>query len=80
MKQVLEKALGLENWLAHPFQKIQKCLLLGKELTILSKSYVASDNYTVNSLVSDHPWGTAKWSLMGGGCLRERSTDFFQMK
>ena len=30
--------------------------------------------YTVNSLVSDHPWGTTKWSLTGGGRLRERST------
>ena len=29
---------------------------------------------TVNSLVSDHPWGTTKWSLTGGGRLRERST------
>ena len=28
---------------------------------------------TVNSLVSDHPLGTAKWSLMGGSRLRERS-------
>ena len=29
---------------------------------------------TVNSLVSDYPWGTTKWSLTGGGRLRERST------
>ena len=29
---------------------------------------------TVNSLVSDHPWCTTKWSLRGGGRLRERST------
>ena len=29
---------------------------------------------TVNSLVSDHPWGTTKWSLTRGGRLRERST------
>ena len=30
---------------------------------------------TVNSLVSDHPWCTTKWSLTGGGRLRERSTN-----
>ena len=34
----------------------------------------ASDEHTVNFLVSDHPWGTTKWSLTGGGRLRERST------
>ena len=28
----------------------------------------------VNSLVSDHPWGTTKWSLTGDGRLWERST------
>ena len=27
---------------------------------------------TVNSLVSDHPWFTAKWLLTGGGRLREQ--------
>ena len=27
---------------------------------------------TVNSLVSDHPWCTTKWSLTGGGRLREK--------
>ena len=26
---------------------------------------------TVNSLVSEHPWGTTKWSLTGGGRLSE---------
>ena len=29
---------------------------------------------TVNSLVSDHPSYKTKWSLMGGGRLREKST------
>ena len=32
-----------------------------------------SKKNTVNSLVSDHPWCTTKWSLTGGGRLRERS-------
>ena len=27
--------------------------------------------HSVNSLVSDHPWYTTKWSLTGGGRLRE---------
>ena len=30
--------------------------------------------YAVNSLVSDHPWYTTKWSLMGSGRFREKST------
>ena len=29
---------------------------------------------TVNSLASDHPWFTKKWSLTRGGRLREQST------
>ena len=29
---------------------------------------------TVNFLVGDHPWCTTKWSLTGGGRLREKST------
>ena len=32
------------------------------------------DRSTVNSLVSDHPWCTTKWSLTGGGRLWEKST------
>ena len=36
----------------------------------LAKSFVI----TVNSLVSDHPWGMTKWLLTGGGRLRGRST------
>ena len=37
-----------------------------------SESALSIDN-TVNSLVSDHPWCMTKWSLTGGGRLRERS-------
>ena len=29
--------------------------------------------YTVNSLISNHPWCTTKWLLTGGGCPREKS-------
>ena len=30
--------------------------------------------YTVNSLISNHPWCMTEWSLMGGGRLRELVT------
>ena len=33
-------------------------------------------SYTVNSLLSDHPWCTRKWSLTRGGRLREQSTKY----
>ena len=33
---------------------------------------VAMINITVNSLISDHPWFAAKWSLTGGGRLWEK--------
>ena len=35
---------------------------------------VEKNQTTVNSLVSDHPWCTRKWSLTRSGRLREKST------
>ena len=40
----------------------------------LTTDWTGRKQTTVNSLVSDHPWCMTKWSLTGGGRLRERST------
>ena len=38
----------------------------------LEYCHIDSLLYTVNSLVSDHPWCTTKWLLTGGGRLWEK--------
>ena len=43
--------------------------IITREKLNKKKSNVKS---TVNSLVSDRPWCTTKWSLTGGGRLREK--------
>ena len=39
---------------------------------ISTNQSVKNQIFTVNSLVSDHPWCTGKWSLTRGGRLREK--------
>ena len=42
-------------------------------ISILFVKMAFNRTNTVNSLVSDHPWCTTKWSLTKGGRLREKS-------
>ena len=42
-------------------------------LDLPCQRWVACGEYTVNSLISDHPWCTRNWSLMRGGRLWEQS-------
>ena len=51
---------------------VSRTTLPNPPLLLISKmAAIALNQNTVNSLVSDHPWGTTKWSLTGGGHLRE---------
>ena len=53
-------------------KKFRKLLFIKSNNHLALHSVLES---TVNSLVSDHPWCTTKWSLTGGGRLRERLTN-----